>query len=55
VILNTMFEMDQAKYDKACPENFQSAGAMHRLRISPAYDGEAREFCLWSTRAPWNI
>jgi len=25
VILNTMFEMDQSKYDDACPVNFQSA------------------------------
>jgi len=25
VILNTMFEMDQNKYDSNCPENFQSA------------------------------
>jgi acetyl-CoA carboxylase carboxyl transferase alpha subunit/acetyl-CoA carboxylase carboxyl transferase beta subunit len=25
VILNTMFEMDQAKYDAACPDEFQSA------------------------------
>lgn len=23
VILNTMFEMDQSKFDEACPENFQ--------------------------------
>lgn len=23
VILNTMFEMDQGKFDEACPENFQ--------------------------------
>lgn len=42
VILNTMFEMDQGKYDRACPENFQSAGtmdAMHRLHISPSFEG----------------
>eukprot|EP00903_Cladosiphon_okamuranus_P009747 g9267.t1 len=25
VILNTMFEMDQSKFDEACPENFQSS------------------------------
>ena len=25
VILNTMFEMDQSKYDRACPPAFQSA------------------------------
>ena len=25
VILNTMFEMNQKEYDKACPTNFQSA------------------------------
>ncbi|CAN0285747.1 unnamed protein product, partial [Ectocarpus fasciculatus] len=25
VILNTMFEMDQSKFDVACPENFQSS------------------------------
>ena len=25
VILNTMFEMDQDKYDAACPQEFQSA------------------------------
>ena len=25
VILNTMFEMDQGAFDKACPEDFQNA------------------------------
>lgn len=30
VILNTMFEMDQSKFDEACPENFQVSQAVRR-------------------------
>lgn len=35
VILNTMFEMDQSKFDEACPENFQVRleGVRHWLRL----------------------
>lgn len=39
VILNTMFEMDQSKFDAACPENFQVQGrpqsniGSHRLLL----------------------
>ena len=29
VILNTMFEMNQTKFDEACPENFQVEDAVH--------------------------
>ena len=35
VILNTMFEMDQSKFDEACPENFQVRLSRHLIPQDP--------------------